>query len=82
MFFSIYLEKNIFPFPLSPAELIVNVLPNRQCAANLAAPYLFKILTPLFAIADRVLRHQSIRGILPIGPKAKKCENTALISNN
>jgi hypothetical protein len=25
-----------------------------------------------FAIADRVLRHQSIRGILPIGPKGKE----------
>jgi hypothetical protein len=27
------LKKNLFLFPISPAEFIGNVLPNRQCAA-------------------------------------------------
>jgi hypothetical protein len=34
------LEKNIFPFLLSPVILLDDVLPNRQCASNFTLPFI------------------------------------------
>jgi hypothetical protein len=37
------MEKNTVPFPLSPAELIGDVLTNWQCAiANIKLPYIYQ----------------------------------------
>jgi hypothetical protein len=38
--FGRHLEKYLFLIPLSPAESIGNFLPIKQCAANMAAPYI------------------------------------------
>jgi hypothetical protein len=66
--------KKTFSFPLSPAQLIGNVLPNRQCAANMSRPlithhyicaaqskYWCCMSTFLFIFVQVVIFHQYIK---------------------